>query len=174
MNDDTAKNRPARWRAMLGVLAALVVLATGAITIEGGATLTTAPAYLAASSGGQSTDLDSPVTANLLAFNGNPEASVYGEFSAAGATCAIHVLRWVNTGTLAAPVYRRLGIAEIVTMTATSGPAKASAGTLYPSSETLGFSQRSASHIEFRLVGSVSSGTVRLCPWAHSANPGGQ
>lgn len=133
-----------------------------------------APTLLAATKGYQSTDGTAPIVTQLLPMAGNPEATLYSEFSAAEGSVDVHVLRWVYTGSdpTSAASYTRLGLSEVVTLTAIA------AGTLdfggrYPA-PALGVSARSATHLEFRVIDVVSGGgDVRLRPTRHAAAPGG-
>lgn len=134
----------------------------------------TAPQLLAATKGSQSTDGTAPIVTQLLPMLGNPEATLYSEFSAAGLDVDVVVMRWVYTGSdpTSAASYTRLGMSEIVTLTAI-GAGSVTMDGRYPA-PALGVSARSATHLEFRVCDVVSGGgDVRLRPTRHAAAPGG-
>lgn len=162
------RKRATIWGAILVPL--LAIVAWAGINIDASAQLTATPAQTAATSGSQLSTLGTTVISGFsLDMLSNPQWNVTADFSAAGATASCYVRLLRKTG---ASTYDHIGVAAVVTFTATAGPAVTADG-LYPALEVVGGDIRSATHIELRTIEAVSSGTVKYRAWGSAAQPGG-
>lgn len=122
--------------------------------------------------GSVSSDWTTPL--DPLPVDGDPTVNVTSLFSATGANAAnVHIGFYTRTGASGSYTYHFDGQRNLGTIThnASSGDGFVTiSGTTYYSAEITATAPRSSTHYDVRVMGAVSSGTVKFRRWTHGAS----